>query len=331
MNVSVIGAGNWGTVFALYLHRIGHRVCLYEFFRERAERIKNERENKEFLPGHFIPEPIKITSDIEEAVNFGDFLVIAQPSHTISAITSHMKPYVGDDHLIVSLSKGIEPETLRRVSEIIEDNIPSQRDRVVALSGPSIAREVVKGVPTTLVASSKHINLARRVQYNFSSKLIRIYTSRDIVGVELGGSLKNVYAIAAGILDGLGLGMNAKAALLTRAIAEMKRLGMAMGGRPATFSGLSGTGDLIVTAFSEQSRNHHVGKELGKGRKLDDILSEMVEVAEGVNTTRSAVKLGEKYGVELPIAREVYQVLFNGKSPQSSIEDLMTRKLKEED
>lgn len=328
MEAIVIGAGNWGTAFSLYLNKIGIKTFLYEFFEDRVKKIKEERENKDFLPGYKIPEDIYITNDIDE-IKGKDFIFIALPSYTIDNITKMMSKYYNKNQIIISLSKGIEPRTLRRISQIIEENINTRN--IVVLSGPSIAREVAMGIPTTLVASSKRIELAKKVQRCFSSESIRIYTTKDIVGVELGGSLKNIYAIAAGIIDGLKLGMNAKAALITRALAEMKRLGIAMGGRLETFNGLSGTGDLIVTAFSDFSRNHYVGKELGKGRKIENILKEMKEVAEGVNTTLSIKKLSKKYKVELPIADEVYKIIFENEKPENSIKKLMKRTLKVED
>ncbi len=331
MNVAIIGAGNWGTTFALYLNGIGHNVTLYEYFKERADKIRNDRENKIFLPGYPIPDEIGITSDIKDAVENKDIVVYAIPSRFMDKITSLSSEYDLGEAITVSLSKGIEEKTLRRISQIISDNIPQIKDRIVVLSGPSIAREVVKKVPSTLVAASVNHNIAKIIQREFSSDYIRIYTTGDITGVELGGSLKNVYAIAAGICDGLRLGMNAKAALLTRALAEMKRLGIKMGGSAETFNGLSGTGDLIVTSFSKYSRNRHVGEEIGKGKSLDEIMGEMTEVAEGIHTVKSVIKLSKKYNVDVPIANEVYNVLYNNKSPSISILHLMRRELKEED
>uniref|UniRef100_A0A7C4YBU1 Glycerol-3-phosphate dehydrogenase [NAD(P)+] n=1 Tax=candidate division WOR-3 bacterium TaxID=2052148 RepID=A0A7C4YBU1_UNCW3 len=328
MEAIVIGAGNWGTAFSLYLDRLGIKTTLYEFFEEKAKRIKEKRENEIFLPGYNIPESIEITSDIDLIRN-KEFIIIALPSHTIDNITKMLSKYFNKNQIIVSLSKGIEPRTLRRVSQIIEDNLKTKN--IVALSGPSIAREFVKGTPTSLVAASRKIDIAKKVQKCFSSETLRIYTSNDIIGVELGGSLKNVYAIAAGVIDGLGFGLNTKAALITRSLAEMKRLGTAMGGKTDTFNGLSGTGDLIVTAFSDFSRNHYVGRELGKGKKIENILKDMKEVAEGVNTSLSVRKLSHKYKVELPIAEEVYKVIFENESPEVSIRRLMKRALKGED
>ncbi|RKZ25013.1 NAD(P)H-dependent glycerol-3-phosphate dehydrogenase [bacterium] len=331
MKIAVLGAGNWGTTLALLLHGKGYEVTLWEFFPERAERIKRERENKEFLPGFPIPREVKITSSIEEALQEKDLVVFAVPSHALRNVASLSSPHLSPTSICVSVVKGIEENTFLRMSQVLEEEIPHVKSKVVVLSGPSIAREVAQQMPASVVAASISEENARKVQEVFFTPYFRVYRSKDIVGVELGGALKNVYAIAAGICDGLGFGANAKAALLTRALAELKRLGVAMGGRPETFSGLSGMGDLLVTAFSRYSRNRHVGEEVGKGRKLDEVLSEMVMVAEGVRTTKSVVRLAEKYQVEMPIAREVHAVLFEGKEPKEGVRNLMGRALKEED
>ncbi|RKZ22652.1 glycerol-3-phosphate dehydrogenase, partial [bacterium] len=315
----------------LLLHGKGYEVTLWEFFPERAERIKRERENKEFLPGFPIPREIKITSSIEEALQEKDLVVFAVPSHALRNVASLSSPHLSPTSICVSVVKGIEENTFLRMSQVLEEEIPHVKNKVVVLSGPSIAREVAQQMPASVVAASISEENARKVQEVFFTPYFRVYRSKDIVGVELGGALKNVYAIAAGICDGLGFGANAKAALLTRSLAELKRLGVAMGGRPETFSGLSGMGDLLVTAFSRYSRNRHVGEEVGKGRKLDEVLSEMVMVAEGVRTTNYVVRLAEKYQAEMPIAREVHAVLFEGKEPKEGVRNLMGRALKEED
>lgn len=330
MNIGIIGAGNWGTTLAIYLAREKKNPpILYEFFEEKAEPLKKERENQLYLPGYHIPESITITSNPEELVEESEIIFLVQPSHTIRNISSIFKNYITDE-TIASFSKGIDSRSLQRISEIITDEIPQQKDRIVVVSGPSIAREVIKGIPTSMVAASKQLSRATTIQHLLSSDTMRIYTSTDIVGVELGGALKNVYAIAAGICDGLELGVNAKAALLTRATTELSRLGIKMGGKKETFAGLSGFGDLIVTSFSKDSRNRTVGERLGKGEKLDEILDEMVEVAEGIRTTHSIYKLSKKLNVEMPIAEQVYKVLFEGKDFKASIETLMRRKLKRE-
>lgn len=329
MRIGIVGAGNWGTTLSLYLCGEGRRVILYEYFRERAERLLRERENKEFLPGYPIPEEIMITSEPEELVDNSDVIFFVQPSHSTSELASIFSKYIKDE-IVANFSKGIDPETLKRMSEILEEKMPHQRDKIVTVSGPAIAREVVRGVPTSMVSASFTIEKAERIQELLTGRNMRIYTSDDIVGVELGGSLKNVYAIASGICDGMELGMNAKAALLTRSMAELSRLGTTMGGRRETFAGLSGFGDLIVTSFSGYSRNRTVGERLGRGEGLSEILDDMVEVAEGVRTTKSACKLSDKYNIDMPIAREIFRVLFDGKDPGVSIGDLMQRELKRE-
>lgn len=329
MRVGIVGAGNWGTALALYLERERRPPMLYEYFPERVKRLCSDRENKEFLPGYPIPEDVVITNEPEELVGSSDVIFFVQPSHTLRNLASIFSKCL-KDQIIVSFTKGIDPETLERMSEVIERELHGQKDKIVAISGPSIGREVVRGVPTSLVAASRDIKNAEIVQGLLSGEKMRVYTSMDIVGVELGGALKNVYAIASGICDGIGLGMNAKAALITRSMAELSRLGVKMGGEKQTFAGLSGFGDLIVTSFSVHSRNRSVGERLGSGEVLDDILKDMVEVAEGVRTTKSACRLSDEYNIEMPIAREVSSVLFGDKDPRASIKDLMQRDLKRE-
>jgi len=329
-NVGIVGAGNWGTTLALCLSREGVKVKLFEPIEERAGKLKNDRENKDFLPGYKIPEGIIITSDPEKLVIDSDFIFFVLPSNVLKEIADSFHKCINGDKIVASFTKGVDPDTLLRMSEIIENEIPCQKGKIVAVSGPSIAREVIKGVPTSLVAASDNMRRAEIVQDRLSSNKIRVYTSSDIVGIELGGAFKNVYAIASGICDGMGLGMNAKAALVTRSMAELSRLGVKMGGQDETFAGLSGFGDLIVTSFSSYSRNRTVGEELGEGRKLDDILSEMVEFVEGVRTTESICKLADKYEVNMPVAREVYSILYKNKDPFDSIKDLMKRELKRE-
>ena len=328
--LGIVGAGNWGTTLALCLNKEGLGVKLFEPIEERVENLRIDRENKDFLPGYKIPEDIVITSDPEKLVIDSDFVFFVLPSNVLKEIANYFVKCVNGDKIVASFTKGVDPDTLLRMSEIIEKEIPSQKGKVVAVSGPSIAREVIKGVPTSLVAASDNMDRAEIVQDILSSDNIRVYTSSDIIGVELGGAFKNVYAIACGICDGMGLGMNAKAALITRAMAELSRLGVRMGGKEETFAGLSGFGDLIVTSFSSYSRNRTVGEELGEGKKLDYILSEMVEVAEGVRTTESICKLADKYEINMPVAREVYSILYENKDPFDSIKDLMKRELKRE-
>ncbi len=329
-SVGIIGAGNWGTTLALYLNAIGVKVTLFEPVDTRIKALKKYRENKEFLPGYRIPENIVITANPEELVINSLFTFFVLPSNIIKETAEFFAKYFDGNKIIASFTKGIDPDSLLRISEIIEKEIPSQKGEAVAVSGPSIAREVVKGVPTSLVAASANIDKALIVQKVLSSDKIRIYTSSDIVGVELGGAFKNVYAIAAGICDGMKLGLNAKAALLTRSMAELSLLGEKMGGKSETFAGLSGFGDLIVTSFSEYSRNRTVGEKLGKGEKLNDILANTVEVVEGIRTTESICKLSDKYKVNMPVAREVHSILYENKNPFDSMKDLMKRELKKE-
>jgi glycerol-3-phosphate dehydrogenase (NAD(P)+) len=329
-NVGIVGAGNWGTTLALYLNSEGAKVVLFEPIEKRVKSLKDYRENKEFLPGYKIPEDILITEDPLEFSRKSDFVFFALPSHTLKEISSLFAEYIDSDKIVASFIKGIDPDTLQRMSEIIEEEISSQKGEVVAVSGPSIAREVINGVPTSLVAASVNLRKAEMVQEKLSGDKIRVYTSLDIVGVEIGGAFKNVYAIASGICDGMELGMNAKAALMTRSMAELSLLGETMGGKSETFAGLSGFGDLIVTSFSSYSRNRTVGERLGRGEKLDRILGEMVEVVEGIRTTESICKLSKKYEINMPVAWEVHSVLYEGKSPFNSMKDLMRRELKRE-
>lgn len=329
-NVGIIGAGNWGTTLALYLNNRSVNVTLFEPLEKRIRNLIKFRENKEFLPGYKIPDNINITSDPEKLTDEADYVFFVLPSHILRNIAKVFADYIDLEKTIASFTKGIDPDTLQRMSQIIEEEIPVHRGQTVAVSGPSIAREVIKKVPTSLVAASKNTKKAEMVQKMLSSEVMRVYTSSDIVGVELGGAFKNIYAIAAGICDGMKLGMNAKAALITRAMAELSSLGEKMGGKEKTFAGLSGFGDLIVTSFSSYSRNRTLGERLGKGEKLKYIVSETLEVMEGIRTTESICTLSDKYKVKLPVAKEVYSILYENKNPSDSIKDLMKRELKKE-
>jgi len=331
MNVAILGAGNWGTTLALLLTKKGIDVTLWEFFTECEVELRAYRENRKFLPGFPFPESLSTTSSLSEAVSGKDMIVFVVPSHTVQSVARNLKKCIKGNPLLVSCVKGIEEDTLKRMSEVIEENLPERfKSKVVALSGPSIANEVVRRIPTAVVAANENTQISEEVQKIFSTSFFRVYTNVDIIGVELGGAVKNVIVIAAGICDGMGLGANTKSALLTRGLAEIKRFGLKMGAKEETFSGLSGVGDLITTAFSKHSRNRYVGEELGKGGGLDDILEGMIMVAEGVKTTNSVMKLAEKLNVNMPITSEVYNVLFKGKSPEQGVFDLMTRKLKQE-
>ena len=325
MNIAIIGAGGWGTALSVLLHGKGHRARLWAYVPAHVTEMQAKPENVPFLPGVPLPPALEISNDMARVTEGAELVVMAVPSHTMRETCRKLPPLVAP---VLSVSKGIENETGRRMTEIIAEVLPHVM--VAALSGPSHAEEVARGTPTAVVASSQHPELASLVQHTFMTERFRIYTGDDLVGVELGGALKNVMAIAAGITDGLGLGDNAKAALVTRGQAEMSRLGMALGARQETFFGLSGMGDLMVTCFSKWSRNRGVGERLGRGETLDQILASMEMVAEGVRTAKSAVALSQKAGLEMPITREVFAVLYQGKGPRQAMQDLMTRGAKPE-
>jgi glycerol-3-phosphate dehydrogenase (NAD(P)+) len=294
-----------------------------------VESINQKHENTMFLPGFPLESGLLAHGDIPEALLGAQLVLSASPSHAVREIATRMAPALNDHSpLIVSVSKGLEAESLKPMTDVLQEVLPGKS--IVALSGPSFADEVCKRHPTTVVAASTDAAAAEAVQIAMVSDYFRIYTSSDPLGVQLGGALKNVIAIASGLLDGLGLGYNSKAALITRGLAEMARLGQALGCDAMTFAGLAGMGDLILTAFGPQSRNRSLGQELASGRTLDEIMKRRVTVAEGVRTTRAAVMLGEKLGVELPIAQEVDQILFEGKDPRQALQDLMERGLKPE-
>lgn len=329
MRVAVIGAGSWGTTLADLLARNGHVVRLWAREAEVVESIRERHENTLFLPDAPLAPGLLATGNVAEAVTGADLIVSAPPSHAVRPVAREIAAALGDHpSLLVSVSKGLEPETDQLLTHVLGEELPG-RD-VVALSGPSFAREVFERQPTALVAASLQPTAATAAQLAFSNSQLRVYTSGDVVGVQLGGALKNVIALAAGILVGLGLGFNTQAALITRGLAEMARLGGAMGADPLTFAGLAGMGDLLLTATGALSRNRSLGIELARGRRLSDILAERRTVAEGVQTARTAVDLAERHGVELPIAREVTRVLFEDKPPRQAIQDLMERTLKAE-
>lgn len=325
MNIAIIGAGGWGTALSVLLHGKGHRVRLWAYVPAHVTEMQAKRENVHFLPGVSLPPEMEISNDMAHVIEGAELVVMAVPSHTMRQSCQKLPRLTLP---VLSVSKGIENETGKRMTEVIAEILPGVP--VAALSGPSHAEEVARGTPTAVVASSLHAALARLVQQTFITDRFRIYTGDDLVGVELGGALKNVIAIAAGITDGLGLGDNAKAALVTRGQAEMSRLGVALGARQETFFGLSGIGDLMVTCFSKWSRNRGVGERLGRGETLDQILASMEMVAEGVKTAKSAVMLSQRIGIEMPITREVFAVLHEGKSPRLAMRDLMTREAKPE-
>lgn len=329
MRVGVIGAGSWGTTLADMLARSGHAVSLWAREPEVVESINRDHLNHLFLPDSPISPSTSASCDIKEAVHSAEIVISAAPSHAVREVSRGIATALeGTAPIVVSVSKGLEEESLRIMSDVIAETLP--QCPIVALSGPSFASEVYGRSPTAVVAASRDDAAAQTAQRVLSNEFFRVYTSNDIVGVQLAGALKNVIAIAAGILDGLGLGYNPRAALITRGLAEIARLGEALGADPVTFSGLAGLGDLMLTATSSLSRNRTLGVELGRGRKLDEIMSERITVAEGVKTAGSAVELSERTGVELPIAFEVSKILFDGKTPRQAIRDLMERELKEE-
>lgn len=326
MRITVLGAGSWGTTLAILLANKSHNVTLWSYSDQDAQTIRANRENPSFLPGVKIPADIIVTSDLDSSVGDAEMIVTAVPSQYVRSVMVHLKHLPFERIRVVNVAKGVENGTLMTMSEMLHDAIPNLPGRSIAtLSGPSHAEEVSQQIPTTVVVASTDLETAKLIQSTFIMPYFRVYVSNDLRGVELGGSLKNVIAIAAGIVDGANLGDNTKAALMTRGIAEITRVGVAFGAHARTFAGLSGIGDLMVTCMSRHSRNRSVGVEIGKGRKLPDILSEMVMVAEGVETTKSAKELAKKAGVETPIINEVYKMLFEGKNPQDACYDLMTR------
>lgn len=327
-NISIIGDGGWGTTLAILLSQKGYRLTIWGAFPDYVEIIRKKRVNTKFLPKIKIPKDIKITASLDEAVEGQDLIVLAVPSQYMRSVVTRLTAYKISDKVFVSVAKGIENRTLKRMSEVIYELLG--RVQLAVLSGPTIAHEVAGGIPTTIVASSKDAELAKTAQAVFMTDRFRIYTNNDIVGVELGGSLKNIIAIAAGISDVLRFGTNAKAALLTRGLVEMARLGAAMGAKKETFYGLSGLGDLATTCISPFSRNRHFGEEIGRGKTLKEALGETEMIVEGVATTESAYQLAKKYKVEMPIVSQIYSVLNEKKDPKKAVHDLMTRSPKEE-
>lgn len=328
MRIGVVGAGGWGTTLANFLAGQGHDVRIWAREPEVVESINRTHVNALFLPDAPLNPKLKAHGEIPAAVRGSELVVCAAPSHAMRAVSRSIAAALDQQPVVVSVSKGLETDTLDTMTTILGETLPNCS--VVALSGPSFAREVYDRQPTAVVAASADLAAAELVQQTFSCGHFRVYTSTDVVGVELGGSLKNVVAIAAGILEGMGLGHNPRSALITRGLAEMTRLGEALGADPATFAGLTGMGDLILTATGALSRNRSLGVEIGRGRSPGEIMRERRTVAEGVNTARAAVALGQRSGVELPIAVEVSHILFDGKAPRQAIADLMERELKAE-
>jgi len=330
MHISILGDGGWGTTLAILLNEKGFQVTLWGAFEDYTRYLDRYRINKRFLPGVKIPKRIKITNDLNQAVFAGgDLIILSIPSQYMRGVLRQVRRVgVPASAIFLSVSKGIEVGSLKRMSEVMRDEL--KRVRSAVLSGPTIAREVAYGIPSVAVAASEDKKVSRRIQDIFMTERFRVYTNYDVAGVELGGSLKNIIAIACGISDGLGFGTNTKAALLSRGLVEISRLGLAMGARARTFSGISGLGDLVTTCISPYSRNRFVGVEIGKGKSLRQIQSHMQMVAEGVPTAKSAHFLSLKHKVEMPIAQEIYSVLYKNKSPLKALNDLMRRRKKEE-
>lgn len=324
--VAVLGAGSWGTALALVLAENGCNVTLWSRSPEQSREINDMHSNEKFLPGVKLHPNVKGTSNIGQAVSGKEAIVLAVPSHAVREISEQIRPYIDDTILIVQTAKGLETGSLKRLSQVIGETLgESFQQSVVVLSGPSHAEEVSAQCPTTIVVASHRLDMAEKAQDLFINSYFRVYTNPDMVGVEIGGALKNIIALGAGLSDGLGYGDNAKAALITRGLAEIGRLGMAMGASPLTFSGLAGVGDLIVTCTSRHSRNWRAGHLLGKGQPLEQVLENMGMVVEGVRTTKAAYCLSQQHGVDMPITKELYRVLFEQKPPKAAVEDLMGR------
>ncbi len=331
MKISVLGAGGWGTTLAILLHYNGHDVTLWEYQKHYAKVLDKTRENSIYLPGIKIPNEINITHDLEESSFKKNMIVLAVPSQFLRSVVKDIKPAHLKDTILVSVAKGIEKKSLMTMSQMLVDVYSSlDKEQIGVLSGPSHAEEVSRRIPTAVVAASENHDTSKTIQAAFMTSYFRVYSSTDTLGVELGGAFKNVIAIGAGIIDGAKFGDNTKAAIMTRGVAEIARLGVAMGANPETFSGLSGMGDLIVTCMSRHSRNRYVGEQIGAGKKLKDVLKSMEMIAEGVETSRSASELSKKLQVETPITDEVYKILFEDKDPVKATTDLMTRDMKME-
>jgi len=331
--IAIIGAGSWGTALAIVLSRSRkpHAISLWAHESEIVESVRSRRVNEIFLPGFELAEAVSATGNIVEAVEGAAIILGVMPSQHARELYSRILPHVSPGAAIVSATKGLEPESLHRMSEVIaQAGAATKGLRIAAMSGPSFAREVARGDPTAIVIASKDASLAAEVQEEFSGPTFRLYTNSDIAGVELGGAIKNVIAIAAGVTEGLEFGHNTLAALITRGLAEMSRLGIALGGKMETMSGLAGMGDLVLTCTGALIRNRSVGVELGKGRKLEEIIGSMRMVAEGVPTTAAARTLASRMGIEMPITQQMHAVLYEGRAPGDAIRELMERRLKGE-
>ena len=329
--IGVVGAGSWGTALAQLLGSKGFHVNHWAYEQEVVEQIQNHRENQYFLPGFTLSDNITASNDLRGVVSEKDLVLIVVPSHVMRETTQKIAGHISEKTIIVCASKGIENKTHLTMSGVIKENIPGIPDhRLTVISGPSFAKEVAQGLPTVVTVASTDATTAGMVQQIFATPYFRVYSSDDMLGVELGGSVKNVIAIAAGVVDGLGLGLNTRAALITRGMTEIRRLGVKLGANPRTFTGLAGFGDLVLTCTGTLSRNHTVGQKIGEGMKLKEILAEMRMVAEGVKTAKSVYNLSRKIGVDMPISQEMYRILYEDLSPKEAVYRLMTRDLKKE-
>lgn len=329
--ISLFGAGSWGTALAVHLASEGRNVALWARRAEAVDRMRRTGHNPNYLPDVEIPASVTLTADFEKAADAAAMWGIAVPSQNLRSIAQRLAPYVWEDVTVVSLAKGIENETLLTMSQVLAQELPTvPKENIGVLYGPSHAEEVADGRPTTVVAAAPSMDRAKRIQDAFMTDRLRVYVNTDVIGVEIGGSAKNVLAIAAGISDGVGYGDNAKAALVTRGIAEIRRLGLAMGAKAETFAGLTGIGDLVVTCMSAHSRNRYLGEKIGRGNTLEEVVAEMDMIAEGVRTTQSLHDLARKHGIEMPITDAVHAILFEGKRPREMVDELMTRSAKRE-
>ncbi len=332
MKIGVIGAGSWGTTLANLLAKKGYDVTLWVYEQDLATRLSETRINDLYLDGITLSPNLSYSNDLADAVQGRQALLLVSPSQVMRPVLNQLKQYLSDDCLLISAAKGIENDSLLTMSEVLQEVLGTDvKQRSAFLSGPSFAREVAAEQPTAVAVASDDLAVACQVQEMFSTEYFRVYTNQDVVGIEIGGALKNVIALAAGVADGLGFNHNARAALITRGLAEIARLGEALGAQEATFSGLAGMGDLVLTCTGDLSRNRSVGIELGRGRKLDEILNQMRMVAEGVKTTLSAHQLATKLGVAMPITEQMYQILYEDKDPQQAVADLMSRALSSEE
>ncbi|MCF8024626.1 MAG: NAD(P)-dependent glycerol-3-phosphate dehydrogenase [Desulfobacteraceae bacterium] len=328
--IGIIGAGSWGTAIAAMLGGKGYSPDLWAYEPEVCRSIAEQRENKVFLPGIRVSENIRVSNDLGMVAAGKDLVIMVVPSHVMREVARRAADSIEDGAVLLSAAKGIENKTHLTMTGVLSEVSPKHKDRLAVLSGPSFAGEVAMEIPTVVAAAAEDPEVAQYVQQVFATPFFRVYTNPDVIGVQLGGAVKNVIAIASGIVDGLELGLNSRAALITRGLAEIRRLGIRLGANPHTFAGLSGVGDLMLTCTGSLSRNHTVGKMIGEGKTLDEILPHMSMVAEGVRTAKSVYNMSKKLGVEMPIAESVYAVLYEGLKPQDAVYQLMTRSLKSE-